>query len=130
VTTSDGHSDPIVWIVGAEGDGRLHGFRGDTGEPLLAGGGSKEAMAGLRHLQTLVAAENRLFVAPDDRVYAFAFEADADWAVTVPERGRRALRLSFDPPAAAPAVLYCARRWRIDRYKEGERDQLAVLCAE
>jgi hypothetical protein len=37
VTTSDGHSDPIVWIVGAEGDGRLHGFRGDTGEPLFAG---------------------------------------------------------------------------------------------
>jgi len=74
VTTSDGHSDPIVWIVGAEGDGRLHGFRGDTGEPLFAGGGSKEAMADLHHFQTLIAAENRLFVAADGRVYAFAFD--------------------------------------------------------
>ena len=74
VTTSDGHSDPIVWIVGAEGDGRLHGFRGDTGEPLFAGGGSKDAMADLHHFQTLIAAENRLFVAADGRVYAFAFE--------------------------------------------------------
>ncbi len=27
VTTSDGHADPIVWMVGAEGDNRLHGFR-------------------------------------------------------------------------------------------------------
>jgi hypothetical protein len=32
VTTTDGHSDPIVWILGAEGDNRLYGFRGDTGE--------------------------------------------------------------------------------------------------
>jgi hypothetical protein len=35
VTTSDGSCDPIVWMVGAEGDNRLHGFKGDTGEPLL-----------------------------------------------------------------------------------------------
>ena len=25
VTTTDGRSNPIVWILGAEGDGRLHG---------------------------------------------------------------------------------------------------------
>jgi hypothetical protein len=72
VTTSDGRSDPIVWVVGAEGDGRLHGFRGDTGKPLFTGG--KDAMAGLRHFQTLIAAENRLFVAADGRLYAFAFQ--------------------------------------------------------
>jgi hypothetical protein len=71
VTTTDGRSNPIVWIVGAEGDGRLHGFRGDTGEPLFSGG--KDAMAGLRHFQTLIAADNRLFVAADGRLYAFAF---------------------------------------------------------
>src|SRR5207245_105354 len=39
VTTTDGRSNPIVWIIGAEGDGRLHGYRGDTGEPLFLGGG-------------------------------------------------------------------------------------------
>ncbi len=39
VTTTDGRSNPIVWILGADGDGRLHGFRGDNGEPLFAGAG-------------------------------------------------------------------------------------------
>jgi hypothetical protein len=70
VTTTDGHSDPIVWIAGAEGDNRLHGFRGDTGEAIF---GSNEVMTGLRHFQTLIATESRLFVAADGRLYAFAF---------------------------------------------------------
>jgi hypothetical protein len=73
VTTTDGHSNPIVWILGAEGDNRLHGFKGDTGEELFSGGGAKEAMTGLRHFQTLIATNSRLFVAADGRVYAFAF---------------------------------------------------------
>jgi hypothetical protein len=73
VTTTDGHFNPIVWIVGVEGDYRLHGFRGDTGEPLFAGGGSAELMMGLHHFQTLIAAEDRLYVAADGRVYAFAY---------------------------------------------------------
>jgi hypothetical protein len=73
VTTTDGHSDPIVWIVGAEGDNRLHGFKGDSGEPLFTGGGPAEALAGVRRFQTLIAAEDRLYVAADGRVYAFGF---------------------------------------------------------
>jgi hypothetical protein len=72
-TTSDGHSDPIIWILGAEGDNRLHGFRGDTGEPLLTGGADAEAMTGLHHFQTLIAAEDHLYAAADGRIYAFAF---------------------------------------------------------
>ena len=35
VTTTDGRANSIVWIVGAEGDGLLHGYRGDTGEPAV-----------------------------------------------------------------------------------------------
>jgi PQQ-like domain len=71
VTTTDGRAEPIVWIVGAEGDDRLHGFRGDTGEPLLSG--NARALAGLRHFQTLIATHDRLYVAADGRVYAFSF---------------------------------------------------------
>jgi hypothetical protein len=71
VTTSDGHADPIVWMVGAEGDNRLHGFRGDTGEPILDHPGP--TMAGLHHFQTLIATRDRLYVGADGRVYAFAF---------------------------------------------------------
>jgi hypothetical protein len=69
VTTTDGHSDPIVWMLGAEGDGRLHAFRGDTGEPLF----TSPPLAGLRHFQTLIATRDRLYVGADGRVYAFAF---------------------------------------------------------
>ena len=68
-TTTDGHSNPIVWALGAEGDNRLHGFRGDTGEPIF----TSEPMSGLRHLQTLIAAEDRLYVGADERIYSFKF---------------------------------------------------------
>jgi hypothetical protein len=71
VTTTDGRHDPIVWVVGAEGDNRLHGFKGDTGEPLAGERG--EAMAGLHRFQTLIATRDRLDVAADGRVYAFRF---------------------------------------------------------
>jgi hypothetical protein len=70
VTTSDGRSDPIVWILGAEGDNLLHGFRGDTGEPLFT---SALPLAGIHHFQTLIAAGGRLYVGADGRVYAFTF---------------------------------------------------------
>jgi hypothetical protein len=67
VTTTDGRANPIVWILGAEGDDRLHGFRGGTGEVLF----TSPPLDGLRHFQTLIAADNRLFVGADDRLYAF-----------------------------------------------------------
>jgi outer membrane protein assembly factor BamB len=73
VTTTDGRANPIVWILGAEGDGRLHGFRGDNGVELFDGGGSGDAMTGLHHFQDLLPADGRLYVGADNRLYAFAF---------------------------------------------------------
>ena len=70
VTTTDGHSNPIVWMVGAEGDGRLRGFNGETGAVLFNGA---EAMLGTRRFQTLITTNDRLYVATDGRIYAFAF---------------------------------------------------------
>ena len=69
VTTTDGQSNQIVWMLGAEGDNRLHAFRGDTGEPIFA----SEPLSGLRHLQTLIATQDRLYVGADGRIYAFSF---------------------------------------------------------
>lgn len=69
VTTTDGTANPIVWMLGAEGDDRLHGFRGDTGEELFVSG----SLEGLRHFDTLIAAPERLYVAADNGVYAFGF---------------------------------------------------------
>jgi PQQ enzyme repeat len=68
-TTTDGHSNPIVWVLGAEGDNRLHAFRGDTGEPIFA----SEPLSGLRHLQSLIATQDHLYVGSDGRIYAFDF---------------------------------------------------------
>jgi hypothetical protein len=70
VTTTDGHSDPIVFVVGAQGDNRLHAFRGDDGEPVSS---PPERMRGLHRFQTLIAADDRLYVAADGTIYSFAF---------------------------------------------------------
>jgi PQQ-like domain len=67
VTTSVDTADPIVWSVGAEGDNRLHGFRGDTGQPVFA----SDPLPGLRHFVTILAAAGRLYVAGDGQVFAF-----------------------------------------------------------
>lgn len=70
-TTSDGNADRIVWVVGAEGDERVHGFRADNGEPVFTGGSAQERVPGVRHFATMLAANQRLYVAGDGRVYAF-----------------------------------------------------------
>ena len=72
LSTSDGASNAIVWVAGAEGDNLLHGFNAATGQVVFAGAGTH--MEGLHHFQTLIAAEDRLYVAADDRVYAFTWE--------------------------------------------------------
>jgi PQQ enzyme repeat len=69
VTTTDGHSNPVVWMLGAEGDNRLHGFKGDTGEELF----TSEPLSGLRRFQTLIATPDHLYVGVDGRIYAFVF---------------------------------------------------------
>jgi len=71
VTTSDGHSDMIVWGLGAGGDGRLHGFDGDTGAVVFTGGGAMDAMSSIQGNETAIAAKGRLFVAAQNAVYAF-----------------------------------------------------------
>jgi outer membrane protein assembly factor BamB len=71
VTTTDGHAEAIVWGLGAEGDGRLRGFDGDTGDVVFDGGGAGDGMKGVRRYSTAIAAKGRIFVAADNTVYAF-----------------------------------------------------------
>ena len=68
VTTTDGHAEAIVWSVGAEGDGRLHAFDGDTGAAIASA-----AVGAVRRYQTPIAAGGRLYVAADDAVRAFTW---------------------------------------------------------
>jgi len=77
VTSTDGNTNIIVWVVGtedhlAEGDQRLHGYDGDTGAIIYDGGGPNELMAGTHSFSTTgIAARGRVYVAGDNKVYAF-----------------------------------------------------------
>ena len=71
VTTTDGTNNTIVWVAGVAGDQRLHGYDGDTGAVIYAGGGVNELMTGTRQWNTGIAARGRIYFAADNKVYAF-----------------------------------------------------------
>ena len=72
VSSTGGTDNMIVWVVGASGDQRLHGYDGDSGTVVYAGGGTNELMAGTHSYSTTgIVARGRIYVATDDRVYAF-----------------------------------------------------------
>ncbi len=73
VTSTDVTSNVIVWAVGSGGDQRLHGYDGDTGNVVYAGGGANELMAGTHSYSTTgIAARGRIYIGTDNKVYAFA----------------------------------------------------------
>ena len=71
VTTTNGSANALVWIVGAEGDNLLHGYNAVNGAVVFAGGG--QAMQGLRHFQTVLAANGHIYVAGGGTLYAYTF---------------------------------------------------------
>ena len=71
VTSTDGHSDRIVWVAGGNGDQRLHGFNATTGAVVFAGGASSDKMSHVRQWATILSANGRLYVPADGRIYAF-----------------------------------------------------------
>jgi hypothetical protein len=71
VTTTDGRSSPIVWVVSASGTDRLYGFDGDTGEVVYDGGNSSDGMSAIWRWASPVIAKGRMYVAGRGRVYAF-----------------------------------------------------------
>jgi hypothetical protein len=77
VTTTDGSSNPIVWVMGTagwgiEGDQRLHGYDGETGAVVYAGGGPNELIPGTHTYSTTgIVAQGRMYIAGDNKVYAF-----------------------------------------------------------
>ena len=72
VTTTDGTNNAIVWVVGAEGDGQLHGYDGDTGAVIYAG---SDVMTGTRKWNSGIVARGSIYVANDNKVYAFRVPA-------------------------------------------------------
>jgi PQQ enzyme repeat len=75
VTTTDGTNNTIVWVAGVAGDQRLHGYNGDTGAVVYAGGGTNELMTGTRQWNTGIAARGRIYFGADNKMYAFKLPA-------------------------------------------------------
>ena len=71
-TTTDGTSNAIVWIVGAQGTERLYGFDGDTGATVYGGGDADDVMPTVWRYSSPVVAKGRVFVAADGELVAFA----------------------------------------------------------
>jgi hypothetical protein len=78
VTSTDGTNNMIVWVVGTDdpnglgSDQQLHGYDGDSGAVVYAGGGPNETMAGTHSYSTIgIVARGRIYVATDNKVYAF-----------------------------------------------------------
>src|SRR5438132_13493532 len=73
VTTTDGTYNTIVWVAGTGtgGDQRLHGYDGDTGAVIYAGGGNNELMTGDRKWNSGMVARGSIYVANDNKVDKF-----------------------------------------------------------
>jgi hypothetical protein len=69
VTTTDGQSDPVVWISSAQTSNLLLGFDGDTGQVVFDGGGY--TMNQVLRWTSPIVANGRLYVGANDRMYAF-----------------------------------------------------------
>jgi outer membrane protein assembly factor BamB len=68
VTTTEGTNNAIVWVVGAQGDGKLYGYNGDTGTMIYSG---TDVMTGTRKWNSGIVARGSIYVANDNKVYAF-----------------------------------------------------------
>ena len=110
VTPTDGTSNMIVWVVGTEdphhasgGDQRLHGYDGETGAVVYGGGGPNELMAGThRYSTTGIAARGRIYVAGDNKVYAFAVPASSPSPTPSPTPTATVTPIVTPTPSATP----------------------------
>ena len=98
VTTTDGTNNAIVWVVGAQGDGQLHGYNGDTGTVIYAG---TDVMTGTRKWNSGIAGRGSIYVANDNKVYAFRIPSGGTPTPTPTPTATAA----FTPTATATAAF-------------------------
>lgn len=102
VTSTDGTNDAIVWIFGASGDRRLHGFDGDTGQVVYAGGGPNELMSGGRPYNSGIAANGRIYLANDNKVYALTVPTPTPTPTPTPRPSSTPRPRPSPPPRPTP----------------------------
>jgi hypothetical protein len=70
-TSTDGTSEVVVWAAAANPSNRLHGFDGDTGAVVYAGGGAGDVITGAHYFNSPIAVNGRIVVAANNALYAF-----------------------------------------------------------
>jgi PQQ enzyme repeat len=108
-TSTDGTNDIVVWVVGTQptrgtgGDQRLHGYDGNTGAVVYDGGGPNELMAGTHNYSTTgIAARGRIYIAGDNKVYAFVAPVPTPTPTPTPSPTPRATPTPRPRPTPLP----------------------------
>jgi hypothetical protein len=104
VTTTDMTNNAIVWVVGAEGDNKLHGYDGDTGDVVFAGGGTNELMTGTRKWNSGMVARGSIYVANDNKVFKFSVPGGAPTPTPSPSVSPTATPPATPTPTPNPSV--------------------------
>jgi hypothetical protein len=68
-STTDGHAEPVVWTIGADGDGQVNAFDGETGALLFAG--VSDGYHPVARYQSPIIVKGRVIWASNDSVFAF-----------------------------------------------------------
>ena len=103
--------DTILPPAPAAPQNRLHAFKRDAGQSLLAGGGPNEAMADLHHLQSLTATDERLFVGPDEKIYASTYCCLAGTGALSAGDGCHGVGCAWTPPRSTPHLPIHSIAW-------------------
>ena len=102
ITTTHGTNNVIVWVAGVQGDQRLHGYNGDTGAVIYAGGGANELMTGTRQWNTGIVARGRIYFAADNKVYAFQLPTGTPTPTPTPTATASATATPTPTPTPTP----------------------------
>ncbi len=125
VTTTDGTNDVIVWVAGVGGDQRLHGYNGDTGAVVYAGGGANELMTGTRQWNTGMVAHGRIYFGADNKVYAFQVSSGTPTptptASPTPLPGGTNVALAVNGGVASPSSTYFNDNFPVTAVNDGDR---------
>jgi hypothetical protein len=101
VTTTDSTNNAIVWVVGAEGDDRLHGYNGDTGAVVYTG---TDQMSGTRKWNSGIVAGGSIYVANDNKVYKFNVPTGNPTPTPTPSATPGVSPTATPPPTPTPGI--------------------------
>jgi len=124
VTTVDGTNQVIVWAVATTASPqRLMGYDGDTGAVVFNGGLANEGMSGARPFMTGIAARGRIYIANDNRVYAFMLPGGAATPTPTPPRTPTPTPTPTPIPTPSPFPEYDLQITQADSPDPVVRDQ-------